>query len=454
MKKTALTPFLFAAPSESTARACKMATARLKIPLNFYIPYHHESNSPIMKQIVFSLIIFLISVSFSNAQKQTFDAATYTPIKGWKQQKTNDYVSFSVTDEAKGSFCIITLYKSLSGKAESKTNFDDSWQRMIAGPLSTGNPKMEESSSENGWELQTGTAAFNKGGLAGSAMLITATGQSKVINMVVLINSKSYAAQLTDFIGSIELKRPEASPNQGPLKNSGTANKDLAGIWANNILETSGYANGYPQYTAGYFRQEYTLKSDGTYMYFYKAWSVYSKSVRYMYETGNWSVSGNRLTISPTKGKTEEWSKSTTNSTKEWGKLLRSQDTKLEKVTYSFEIKYYSGSQSTALLLTSAKPTERDGSSNSSSDAQTISYSAKKEATIDFPPGFNFTPAKPVSAVWRANTNSTASGTNGNNRLTPERLQESETSKSMVYTTLSENHQQFYPESLLTRRCN
>lgn len=356
-----------------------------------------------MERLLFSVLL-VISVHSVFAQKETFDVVSYKPIAGWKKERTDKVVSFSKTDEAKGTFCIISIYPSIDGDADSKTNFDHSWQKIVQESLGAGDAKMEAVSTENGWELQTGSAQFNKGGLEGTAMLITASSQNKTVNLLVLLNSDAYNTQLNGFINSIDLKKIPATNNNNTTSGAtSNSNAGIVGIWANNLLETSGYANGFPQYTAGYFRKEYTFKSDGTYLFFHKTWSVYVKPIRYIYETGNWSVSGNKLTISPTKGRAEEWSKAASGRASEWGTLIKSKDAKLEKVTYSFEIKYYSGSQSTALLLTSDKPTERDGSSNNNGGAQTNSYSWRKDALIDFPPGFKISAARPVTSSLVSN---------------------------------------------------
>jgi len=335
-------------------------------------------------------MLFAIIWNTGFAQKETFDIVSYQPIAGWKKERTDKSISFSKIDEGKGTFFIISIYPALDGSTDSKTNFDNSWQKIVKESLGAGSAKMEAVNTENSWELQTGSAPFNKDGLAGIAMLITASNSNKMVNMLVLFNLDTYMEQLNDFISSVELKQIDNSNSADVTTTSTSNNNSIVGIWADNLLETSGYANGYPQYTAGYFRKEYTFKDDGTYLYFHKTWSVYSKPILYIYETGNWSVSGNKLTISPAKGKAEEWSKAASGRTSEWGTLIKSQDAKLEKATYTFEIKNYSGSQSTALLLTSDKPTERDGTSNNNGGAQTNSYAWRKEALIDLPPGFKF----------------------------------------------------------------
>ncbi len=355
----------------------------------------------------FSLLCLCISIitSKSLAQKESFDVVNYTAIKGWKQQKTEDYVSFSVTDQAKGSFCMVTLYKSSDGDTDSKNNFENAWQKMLIESLGAGSPKTEAPQTENGWELQTGTAPFSKEGLTGNAMLITATSQGKVVNMLVLINEEKYAAQLTDFIGSIDLKQLPASRSSETT--TSTANTSITGLWKDNILETSGYINGTPQYTAGYFRKEYTFFSNGTYQFLHKAWSAYSKTIFFAYETGTYAVTDNKLTVTPLKGKTQEWSKAPSGRASEWGKLLKSENRKLEKITYSFSKKYYAGSQSTALELVYDKPTEREPQQgNQTGNQRIVSYSsaATSESAITLPPGFKLSTANETSSSQTTHT--------------------------------------------------
>ncbi len=349
-----------------------------------------------MKSCIFFIVLAILA-SNSYGQKESFDVVTYTAVKGWKKELSDKSVSFSKTDEAKGTFCIISIYQSIDGVIDSKINFDNSWQRIVKETLGAGSPKTEAlKTTETGWEIQSGAAQFTKDGLTGIAMLITASSNNKVVNMLVLLNSDVYSDQLNNFIASVNLKKQASTNTNETAITKGNSNASIVGIWASNLLETSGYANGYAQYSGGYFRKEYTFKSDGTYTHFHKTWSVYSKPIRYVYETGTWSANGNTLTISPTSGKAEEWSKAASNRTNEWGSLIKSQPAKLEKVSYSFEIEYYEGSQSTALRLTSRKATERDGRSNNGNEPQTYSYSARKEALIDFPPGFKMVAAKPT----------------------------------------------------------
>ena len=83
-----------------------------------------------MKKIFF-LSVLCAFVGKSFAQKETFDIATYTAPQKWKKQRTEDAVQFTKEDAAKGTYCIITLYKSLPGTNYSKENFDLAWSSVV-----------------------------------------------------------------------------------------------------------------------------------------------------------------------------------------------------------------------------------------------------------------------------------------------------------------------------------
>ena len=81
------------------------------------------------KIILFSALCTLVGNAF--AQKQTFDITTFTPPKGWKKQAAERAIQFSKVDAATGTYCLITLYKSVPGTASSKENFDLAWETLV-----------------------------------------------------------------------------------------------------------------------------------------------------------------------------------------------------------------------------------------------------------------------------------------------------------------------------------
>ena len=251
---------------------------------------------------------------------------------------------------------------------------------------------MEAVTKENGWELQTGSAQFDKGGLTGIAMLVTATSNNKMANMLVLFNSDTYMQQLNDFISSIELQKIPAANNIELTTNASTrsSNASITGLWTNYILETTGYnVGGMPQYTAGYLRKEYRFNADGTYIFRNKQWLTKAADITFIYEKGTYTVNGNQLTITPVSGKGGFWAK--TNSSKEWGKLKNTMDYKPEKITYVFEI-INDPTYGNGIILKPGKPTTRDGGNfNAPGDPYEFRYSFRKdESSIDNPPGFKF----------------------------------------------------------------
>lgn len=56
----------------------------------------------------------------------------------------------------------------------------------------------------------------------------------------------------------------------------------------------------------------------------------------------------------------------------------------------SVELKYFSGTKETALILKNSERTERDGASNNNNDANEWAYSPRDKSIIDNPPGSEF----------------------------------------------------------------
>ena len=210
---------------------------------------------------------------------------------------------------------------------------------------------------------------------------------------------------LKDFIANIDLDASTVLADQNVMNNSEQNNNkqtadnntttnatetasSVVGLWTDYILETTGYyINGMPQYTAGYLRKEYAFYPDGTYIFRNKQWLTKTKDILFIYETGTYTVTGNQLTITPKNGKSGFWQK--TASSKEWGKQLKTANHKPEKITYTFTLEK-DPTYGTKIILTSSKPTERDGGKfNAPNDPFEFRYSLRENgSSIDNPPGF------------------------------------------------------------------
>ncbi|MBI5856995.1 MAG: hypothetical protein HZB42_05020 [Sphingobacteriales bacterium] len=165
------------------------------------------------KTILFTF--FCTSVATVFAQKETFDLATYTAPKGWKKQPAESAVQFSKEDAAKGTYCLITLYKAVPGTANSKENFDLAWTSVVKEMVTVSTaPEMQAVTTENGWETQSGYAAFESDGTKGVALLVTASAIDKMVNLIVLTNTDVYEKDMTAFLESIILKKPAGGTSQ------------------------------------------------------------------------------------------------------------------------------------------------------------------------------------------------------------------------------------------------
>jgi len=175
-----------------------------------------------MKRLLSLIICFLFLPIISWAQtSQTFDIATFQSPKNWSTQATESSVQFSIEDKATGSYCMITLIKGMPGTNNSREDFDLSWQKIVKGLAKvSAAPEMGEKTNDSGWEIQTGFAPFDNDGAKGIAMLVTASGFSTMVNVVVLTNTQAYQQNVADFLGSINLKKPAAAIITPPARNA------------------------------------------------------------------------------------------------------------------------------------------------------------------------------------------------------------------------------------------
>lgn len=361
-------------------------------------------------------------------QKQNFDVLSFTVPANWQKIQNEGGVQLSASDNKTGGYAVAVITKATSSDAAASENFTTDWTRLVKSTVQVNTePVMEEPAKENGWTILSGNANYTDGANKGSVTLLTATGGGQMVSVVLMTNTQQYQTELISFVNSLELKKADtpATASDDPSTAGIPGSPALSGLWCDNLLETSGYANGFPQYTAGYFRREYLFNEDGTYVFRIKNWSTLLKEILFIYETGAYTVKGNQITLTPQKGIGEWWSKKD-NNTKLWGRRTKAADYKPEKVTYDFEIKYYSGTKDYSLLLNPGRTTERDGTYH---QANSFSYSRREKGAslIDNPPGFrtgseNNSKGGPVTSplsgkIWQGTTTekfSNAGGTSYN----------------------------------------
>ena len=174
---------------------------------------------------------------------------------------------------------------------------------------------------------------------------------------------------------------------------SKTGDDVLAGkTWEGTTTEK--FTGGKSNYnTGGFFTRQYKFYSDGTYRFLAVDASNYVDTKSLALETGTYSISGNGITMTPSKGTKDEWTKVGKNSNgnsdltnrkinESWGKKVRSLEWKSEKVSYTFRVEFIKGNNANALILESDGPTEREGKGNT-----TYYFETPAEKALKLPDG-------------------------------------------------------------------
>lgn len=313
-----------------------------------------------MKYLFTCLLLALATTSLV-AQKQTFDAATYTPPPGWKKAShTTSAVSYAITNNEKGTYCQIGIYASTTSKGSLQADFKSEWEELIVKLYKpTEAATLVPTTSDNGWDIQGGSAPFEFSGGRSVAMLVTASGHGRCMSIVILTNTVDHQAEIQEFLESVTLNKPETTATPVLEHN---VDGSIVGTWAKGASPNQKYDDYKRPYSAnnsGYAKDQYTFNADGTYTYVSKTFRMIEDKILLVRENGSYEISGKNLTVIPKESAIEAWSKK--DGTDKWGALLSTQSRPLEKVTYTFTKHYFSGIQQWNLVLQADKETRREG---------------------------------------------------------------------------------------------
>lgn len=313
-------------------------------------------------------------------QKHIFDVASYFIPKGWQQKQNDGSVQLLATDNKTGIYAMAIITKATPSDMSASENFNTKWKTTITDQIQLDEAlTMQPASSGNGWEIETGGAAFTDNGVKGKIALLSATGGGRTVSVVIIYNSNQYDEALSEFLNSLELSKiPGNAPGNLPAPASANRvqspdanNINIAGTWINR---SSSNGPG----TSGYIENEYIFNTDGTYSFYSKLWSQSVSNLILKKEKGTFIVSGKQITVVPATSVTEGWSKK--NGIDEFGKLLSSTKNSLEKTTYQFTKFYFEGIKEWNLVLQADKPTKRDGPFSSNTSFSNAWYYAQPSA--------------------------------------------------------------------------
>jgi len=310
-----------------------------------------------MKRILVAVIVLVSGVLAAYGQtRETFDISSFVAPKGWNRQARANSILFS--KEENGSYCLITLYRSIPGLPDPKENFTAAWETIVAEAVTVSSaPEMFPSENKGEWLVAGGFAPFENDGEKGVAILYTASGYGTMVNALVITNTQAYEAAATAFLNSISFKKPAAAASTATV--SAAPENSIVGTWGQNVGASMTYGDPVAAGMAGYGKYQYTFNANGTYTFASKTFRMSYDKIILVRENGTYQISGDNLSIKPQKSVIQAWSK--LNGGDGWGRMLSSQARRLEPMTYKFTKHYFSGIDEWNLVLQAEGQTERDG---------------------------------------------------------------------------------------------
>lgn len=305
-----------------------------------------------MKYLICLLLLISSIINLFGQKNEAFDLVSYTSPAGWTKATQASVVSYTITDNQKGTYCQIGVYASTTSKGGIQADFESEWQELIVRSYKpTTKPELVPAASGNGWAAQGGAAPFVFDGAQSVAMLVTMSGNGRCQSIVILTNTDVYQGEIGKFLESVDYKAVAL-----PVSNNGETST-IYGTWNMTTSNQSNYnmKNGLMNSIV----RQYTLNDNGTYTFITKTFDPQMNKLLLGKESGTFQISGNNLTIIPQKSVLEGWTKK--DGTSQWGEFVSSQNIALEQVTYQFTKHYFSGIQEWNLVLQTQTPTKREG---------------------------------------------------------------------------------------------
>lgn len=183
-----------------------------------------------MKKVLIMAIV--ISTTALNAQKETFDIATFIRPTGWQRIDTNGVLAFidSRTSNGLTSFCQIYLFPSYQSNNTPEKNFETEWSNKVVRTTNNNvTPVKDPAVSDSGWTVVTGHANITQQGLTYTCMLVNASGFGKTMSILINLAGQDYVSSVESFLNNFELdKNSTAMNNSNNMKNGGGTLNDYS----------------------------------------------------------------------------------------------------------------------------------------------------------------------------------------------------------------------------------
>lgn len=255
--------------------------------------------------LLFNLLLMVSYTCF--AQKQTFDVVNYTVPSGWDKTEMANGIQLSTKNDGKGNYATAVILRSAESTAPASENFTASWEKLVKGTVSVSEePTMQPPATEKGWSVISGQAGYTDGANKGWVTLISATGNGKMANVVIMTNTDKYQNQLLDFIKNLNLN--ETAAEKPVIENTAsptsyTTGSDSKNIYSITVPPTWSLNAGQNSLTLekttntgkriielmNMVRSSGSLENDMEHIFFevFDGWSLYNSSNNQLFEKGD-----------------------------------------------------------------------------------------------------------------------------------------------------------------------
>jgi hypothetical protein len=202
----------------------------------------------LMQKLLFIPAIIFTLNTLVCAQSTSFDAFTYKEPAGFAKEIKPGVITYSVSNNSKGTFCMIAIGSSSTGTNDLQKDFKNQWQKIAVPFNPVALPEIQQGNSVNGWKMLTGVAQFNKDGTKGALLLSTYSGKNRCASILYILNDTAYQKLLDDFSSQINIisgSAPKASTTNQNNNSvaAGTINYTAPNGWSAlpNINDGAGF---------------------------------------------------------------------------------------------------------------------------------------------------------------------------------------------------------------------
>lgn len=167
-----------------------------------------------MKKLFTCCFIFVGLLGHSQTN-ENFDIASFVAPKNWKKEIKSDVVSYTITNQANGGYCVIAVYKSLAGLGNIEKDYDKEWKELVADRFTVNSsPETETEKRKDGWLLKAGAAAIHDGKGAAIAILSVFENSGSIMSVLALTNKEEFIMSTENFISSIKFKKVQGAQQE------------------------------------------------------------------------------------------------------------------------------------------------------------------------------------------------------------------------------------------------